>query len=63
MVYPNVVSKVRLVNDEGNQVASGHVSTPNEEPAVVQHDHLHAQSCQLETHKHTERQILLNKVV
>lgn len=50
MGYPNAVSKVWLVEDEGNQFASRHLSTPDEQPAVVQHADLHAQACQLDTH-------------
>jgi len=51
--YPEVVSQIGLVEEEGNQVASGHLSTLDEQPAVVQHDDLHGQPCQLHTHTHT----------
>lgn len=48
MEYPYAASKFWLVENEGNQVASRHLSILDKQPAVVQHQHLHAQACKLD---------------
>lgn len=47
MGYPDIISKVWLVEEEGNQVSSGHLSTLDKLSAVGQDEDLHGHPCEL----------------